>query len=108
MTSFLANYRFHTQTEWMKEREAHNRGATIYAHWMQDIYRQARQTLENTRETMKKYYDRKATEQPSIKVGDLVMLNARNIRTKRASKKLILKLYGTCKVLEKKASRAYK
>jgi len=32
MTLFFANYGFHPQTEWMKEREAHNPGATMYAH----------------------------------------------------------------------------
>jgi len=75
---------------------------------MQDIHLQAKQTLENTRESMKKYYDRKATEQPSIEVGDLVMLNAKNIPTKRPSKKLSPKLYGPFQVLEKKGIRAYK
>jgi len=92
MTPFFANYGFPPQTEWMKEREAHNPGATLYAHWMQDIHGQAKQTLENTRESMKKYYDRKATAQPNIEIGDLVMLNAKNIRTKRPSKKLSPKL----------------
>jgi len=108
MTHFFANYGFHPQSEWMKEREAHNAGTTMYVPWMQDIHRQASQTLENTRESMKKYYDWKATEQPSIEVGDLVMLNAKNIRTKRPSKKPSPKLYGQFKVLEEKGSRAYK
>jgi len=66
----------------MKEREAHNLGATMSADWTQDIHRQAKQSLENTREAMKKYYDLKLTEQPSIKVGDLVMLNMNKICTK--------------------------
>jgi len=57
---------------------------------------------------MMTYYDRKGTEQPSIEVGNLGMLNAKNIRTKRPSKKLSPKLYGPFKVLEKKGSRAYK
>jgi len=108
MNPFFANYGLHPQTEWMKEREAHNPGATMYAHWMQDIHRQAKQTLENPQESRKKYYDRKSTEQPSIEVGDLVMLNAKNICTKRPSKKLSLKLYGAFKVLERKGSWAYK
>jgi len=82
MTQFFANYGFHPQMEWMKEREAQDPGATLYAHWMQDIHQQAKQTLENTLESMKKYYDRKATEQPSIEVGDFVMLKAKNRRTK--------------------------
>jgi len=80
MTPFFANYGFHPQTEWMKEREAHNPGTTIYAHRMQDIHREAKQTRENIRGSTKKYYDRKASEQPSIAVGDLVMLNAKNIQ----------------------------
>jgi len=108
MPPFFANYSFHPQTEWMKERKAHNPGATMYAHWMQDIHRQAKQTRENIRESMKKYYDRKVTEQPRIEVGDLVMLNAKNICTKRPLKKLSPKPYGPFKVLEKKGSRAYK
>jgi len=57
---------------------------------------------------MKRYYNRKETEQPSIEVCDLVILNAKNIRTKRPSKKLSPKLYGPFKVLKKKGSRAYK
>ena len=77
MTPFFAKYGFHPQTEWIKEKEAHNPWATMYAHGMQKIHRQAKQTRENTRESLRKYYDRKATEQPSIEVGDLVMLNAK-------------------------------
>jgi len=55
MCPFFANYGFHPQTEWIKEREAHNTGPTMYAHWIQDIHRQAKQTRENTWESMKKY-----------------------------------------------------
>src|SRR6266403_760280 len=57
---------------------------------------------------MSKYYDRKARDQPDIAIGDLIMLNARNIRTKRPSKKLSPKLYGPFKILEKKGNRAFK
>ena len=32
MTRFFANNGFHPQTEWMKETEARNPGATMYAH----------------------------------------------------------------------------
>jgi len=108
MTPLFANYGFHPQTEWMKEREAQNPRATLYVHWMQDIHRQAKQTLQNPRQSMKEYYHRKATEHPSIEVGGLVMLNAKNIRSNRPSNKLSPKLYGPFKVLEKKGIRAYK
>jgi len=79
MSPFYANYGFHPQTEWMKDREAHNPGAGLYAHWMQVTHQHARKALEQTREEMSKYYDRKARQQPDIKVRDLVMLNAKNI-----------------------------
>ena len=34
LTPFFANYGFHPQTEWMKEREAQIRGPTMCTHWM--------------------------------------------------------------------------
>jgi len=108
MTPCLANYGFHLQTEWMEGREAQNPGATLYVDWMQDIHPQAKQTLENTWESMKKYYNQNATEQPSIEVDYLLMWIAKNIRTKRPSKKLSPKLYGPFKVLERKGNRAFK
>jgi len=62
----------------MKESEAQNPGATMYTHWMKTVQENTRTTLEQTREAMKKYYDRKAMPQPDIETGDLVMLNAKN------------------------------
>ena len=57
---------------------------------------------------MGRYYDRKAKQQPDFKVGDLVMLNAKNMRKKRPSKKLAPKLYGPFKILEQSGEHAYK
>jgi len=108
MTPVFANYGFHPQTEWIIEREAHNTGATMYAQWMQDIHQQAKQTLQNKREWMMKYYKGKETEQPSIEFRDLVMFDAKNIRTKEPSNKVSPKLYGLFKILEKEGCPAYK
>ena len=108
LTPFFANYGFHPRTEWMKERDVQNPGATMYTHWMQTVHNKARKTLEQTREAMKKYYDQRATPQPDIDIGDLVMLNAKNIRTKRPTKELSPRLYGPFKVLEKQGNRAFK
>src|ERR1700761_4895301 len=91
----------------MKERETQNPGVTMYTHWMKTIQEKARATLEQTREAMKKYYNRRAIPQQDIDIGDLVMLNAKNIRTKRPTKKLTPRLYGPFKVLEKRGNRAY-
>jgi len=92
----------------MKERKAQNPGAGLYSHWMKAVHEKAHKALNQTREAMKKYYDCKALEQPDLKVGDQVMLNAKNIRTKRPSKKLSLKLYGPFKIFEKRGNRAFK
>ena len=108
MSPFYANYGFHQQTEWMKEQEAQNPWAELNAHWMQTIHVQAHDPLERTRESMSKYYDRKAKQQPDIKICDHVMLNAKNIRTKRTAKKLSPKLYSPFKVLENRGNRAFK
>ena len=79
LTPFLANYGFNPQTEWMQERETQNKGATMYMHWMKTIQEKAKTTLEQTRVAMKEYYDQRATPQPEINIGDLVMLNAKKI-----------------------------
>ena len=70
---------FTHKREWMKEREAQNHGAQLYAHWMQTTNLKANEALDRTRESMSKYYDRKAKQQPDIAVDDLVMLNVKNI-----------------------------
>jgi len=108
MTQFCANYGFPPYTEWMKEREAHNAGATMFAHSVPDIPQQAKQSLENRRESIKENGDPKVTERPSFEVGDWVRLYAKNTRIKRPTKKLSPKQYGPFKVLEKKGSQASK
>jgi len=108
MTPFFANYGYHPQTDWLKECEARNLGATLYAHWMQTIHHQVRQSLEKTREAIGCYYDWKAKQQPDFKIGDMVMLNAKNIRIKRPCKKLAPKLYRPFKMLEQGGELAYK
>jgi len=75
---------------------------------MKAVHKKAHKALDQTREAMKKYYNRKAVEQPDLKVEDQVMLNAKNICTKRPSKKLNTKLYGPFKLLEKRGNRAFK
>ena len=41
VTPFFANYGFHPQTEWMKERDVPNPGATMYTHSMQTVQNKA-------------------------------------------------------------------
>ena len=74
----------------------------MYPHWMKTGQEKARTTLEQRRRGMKKYYDRKATPQPDIETGDLVMLIAKNTKRKRLTRKFTPRLYGPFKVLAKK------
>jgi len=92
----------------MKEREAENPGGTIYTHWMKTVQENARTTLEQTRGAMKQEYDQKAPAQPDKETGDLVMLNGKNIQSKRPTTKFTPRLCGPSKVWEKKANRAFK
>ena len=80
----------------------------MQTHWNKAMQEKARTKLEQKREAMKKYYDQQATPQPDIDIGDLVMLNAKNLRTRRPTKKLTPRLYGPFKILEKRGNRAYK
>ena len=57
---------------------------------------------------MSKYYNNRHLPHPDFQVGELVMLNGKNIRTKRPSKKLAPKLYGPFKILGKVGNRAYR
>jgi len=50
---------------------------------MKTVQANARTTLEQMREAMKKYYDRSATPQPDIEICDLVMLYTGNIKSKQ-------------------------
>ena len=79
----------------------------MYSHWMKTGQEKARTSLEQTREAMKKHYNQQATPQPDIEIGDLVMLNAKNVRTKRPTKKLSPQLYGPFKVIQKRGNRAF-
>jgi hypothetical protein len=49
---------------------------------MYTIYESAKLALEKAREWMKKYADQQRKEVPTYQVGDLVMLNGCNIKTR--------------------------
>src|SRR6266404_2159993 len=57
---------------------------------------------------MAKYYDRRARPQPSLKKGDMVMVNMKNMKTKRPSKKLDHKKLRPVEVIEAVGKRAFR
>jgi hypothetical protein len=66
------------------------------------------QTFKTAQEKNARYYDRKVMTPPDFKVGDLVMIDARNMKTKRPSKKLDHKKIGPVKILKKIGTRAFR
>ena len=88
MTPFYANYGYNPRTIWPSDGEGKNPTLKAYGHWMKEVHNQASKTLEDTQSAVSKYYDKGKMEHPSYEIGDLVMLNAKNIRTKRPTKKL--------------------
>ena len=108
MTPVYANYGYNPCTIWPSDGEGKNPASKAYAHWMKEVHNRASKTLEDTRSAMSKYYDKGKMEHPSYEIGDLVMINTKNIRTKRPTKKLSPKLYGTFRVLDKIGSGSFR
>jgi hypothetical protein len=74
---------------------------------MNEIHEQLRDEMT----AAQAYYERQASGRrpsPAYKVGDIVWLNSRNLRTTRPSKKLDHKNLGPFRVSEKVNSRAYR
>jgi len=57
---------------------------------MKTVEEKAWTTLKQIREAITKYCDWQAIPQPDIQIGDMVMLNAKNIRSTRRKGKFTL------------------
>jgi len=68
-----------------------------------------RENMKAAQTRMAKYYNQKvANKEPQFKVGDWVMVNAKNIKTKRPSKKLDYKLRGKFEIKKVCGTNAYR
>ena len=94
MSPFYANYGFHPAAMNPVSTEPLNPASQLYAHWMHTIHDEFRKGLENVQEQMRRYTDPTRKEPQAYQVGNLVMLNGRNIKTRRPSKKLDHKNHG--------------
>jgi hypothetical protein len=59
-----------------------------YIHHLLSIQELVKKNLRTTQERMKKYANLKGKDAPEYKVGELVMLDGRNIQMRRAKDKL--------------------
>jgi hypothetical protein len=99
-TPFYANYGYNPKTTWLKQADAKIPAATYYAHWMEQVHRRCLEQLERTRDQMGTYYNRTHASPPPFQPGDKVMLESKNLRTVRPSKKLDHKMVGPFPILE--------
>jgi len=94
MSPFYANYGFHPVTTGPRPTEPFNPANTVYTHWMKVIHDKSQEGLEEAQERMRQYTKPGHKPPPDYQVGDLVMLNGRNIKTRRPSKKLDHRNHG--------------
>src|SRR5215216_4468540 len=100
LSPFYTNYGFHPRTNWPVEAEVKNPASHNYAHWMTSVHKWCHKALEDTREKMGKYHDKKSKDAPKYKEGQFVVLNGKNIKTRRPSRKLNFKGFGPFKILK--------
>jgi hypothetical protein len=98
LSPFYANYGFHPTATNPAAANFLNPASKVYAHWMHTVHKEAREALEKAQERMHRYADPHRREQPAYEVGDLVMLNGRNIQTRRPSRKMDHKNHGPFQV----------
>jgi hypothetical protein len=94
MSPFYTNYRFHPMATNPVAANSRNPTSKVYMHWMHTVHEQARKGLETAQERMRWYVDPDRREVPVYQVRDLIMLNGRNIKTRRPSWKLNHKNHG--------------
>src|ERR671932_1712412 len=75
---------------------------------MEEIKEELRKNLLVAQQCTQKGFNRKVQAGPEFKIGDLVLLNARNVKTKRESKKLDNLYRGPCKIIKTIGTNAYK
>ena len=101
MTPFSVVYGQHPRGSWPDVRIESPRSpaSAVFANLMKSVHEECRKNLQHTADAMGKYYDRKRLDATDVfKVGDKVMLNGRNLKTRRPSKKLDHKLFGPFKI----------
>jgi hypothetical protein len=77
---FFAKFVSNPQTNWPIEVEAKNLASRNYVQWMTSVHALCCMGLQQAQETMGKYHNWLAKEPLKYSVGDLVMLNWKNLK----------------------------
>jgi len=82
MSPFYANYGFHPMSSDLAASGPLNPASKLYAHWMRVVHKASTEWREAAHKRMHLYMDPERMEPPEYQIGDLVMLNGRNIKTR--------------------------
>jgi hypothetical protein len=82
MSPFFDNFGFDPQTNWPVEAAAKIPGSRNYVHWITSVHALCRKGLEQARKTMGMYHDRHGKKPLKYSVGDLVILDGKNLKTR--------------------------
>lgn len=114
VTPFFAAYNQHPQNNFKNpieaDPESNNPAAVSMVNNLDNLREAMRQNMKAAQDRMSKYYNRNviaSKKEPKFKVGDWVMVNAKNIKTKRPTKKLDYKLRGKFKIKRLIGTNAY-
>lgn len=99
-TPFHANYGYHPRLIVNAPQEPINPAAENYLEALRQSQQVVSEELKKAQEDYKRFADRKRKEQPAFRIGDLVWLARKNIRTTRPSDKLDYKKIGPFKIVK--------
>jgi len=94
LSPFYANYGFNPNATNPAAVNILNPASKVDAHWMHTVHDEARRGLKTAQERMRRYADPSRKEGPAYQVGDLVILNGRNIQMHCPSWKMDHKNHG--------------
>ena len=108
MTPFYACTGQHPRALLVGSEEIKTPNAAEWVKDVEEIQEELRKNLLVAQQRAQRGFNRRVQAGPDFRVGDLVLLNARNINTKRESKKLDNLYRGPCKILQSVGPNAYK
>jgi len=106
---FKANYRQDPRMGFEGRKKGKYQGAEKFIEKMKEIQEKAKAVLGRVQKEMKKYTDRKRRETDNYKVGDLVMLNTKDLKYQmvgRRTEKLTERFLGPYKIKKIVSSNA--
>ena len=107
LSPFMANYGYHPSIS-VVEGIAPSIPGRHYMTDLDKIHNQLRVTLKASQDRYKHFADKSRSQAPDFAIGDLVLLNSKNIRTSRPTRKLAERYLGPFKIIQKIAASAFK